>query len=143
MTEPSFHWPVRVYYEDTDAGGIVYHARYLYFLERARTEWLRQTGYSQRELKLQGVIFVVHSMNVKWISPAQLDDQLLVNVKIEKIKKASIQFEQTITLAGQQKLSATVLVACLNANNMKPSAIPSEILQNMNNSLSKEPIHGE
>lgn len=143
MTEPSFHWPVRVYYEDTDAGGIVYHARYLYYLERARTEWLRQSGYNQGELKQQGVIFVVHSMNIKWISPAKLDDQLQVNVRIDKVKKASIQFEQTITLAGQQKLSATVLVACLNTSNMKPSAIPSEILQNMNNSLSKEPINGE
>lgn len=124
-----FIWPVRVYFEDTDAGGIVYHARYLHFLERARTEWLRNLGFNQSDLKKQGIIFVVRDMNIKWIDPACLDDELLVHVSIEKIKKASMIMQQIIMCGETKKMSAQVTIACLNSATMKPSAIPVNIIQ--------------
>src|SRR5690349_18850386 len=76
-SSPVFAWPVRVYWEDTDAGGVVYHARYLHFLERARTEWLRASGFGQNDLKAgEGVVFVVHAMDIRFNAPARLDDLL-------------------------------------------------------------------
>ena len=129
MTERSqgetFQWPLRVYFEDTDAGGIVYHARYLYFLERARTEWLRNLGFNQSELQKQQTVFVVRDMNIKWIDPARLDDELIVHVRIEKIKKASLIMHQSIVCGDVKKLSAQVTIACLNSETMKPDAIPA------------------
>jgi len=128
----NFSWPVRVYFEDTDAGGIVYHARYLHFLERARTEWLRKLGFNQSELKQQGVVFVVRDMQIKWMLPALLDEALQVNVKIQKVKKASFLMEQQIQMNGQQKLKASVTIACLNSRTMKPLAIPENIIAAIN-----------
>jgi acyl-CoA thioester hydrolase len=128
-TLSDFNWPVRVYYEDTDAGGIVYHAQYLHFLERARTEWLRNLGFNQSDLKSQGVLFVVRDMTIKWIDPARLDDELMVNVVIEQTKKASFIIRQVIMCGNIEKLSARVTIACLNGATMKPSAIPSYIIQ--------------
>ncbi|MEY8205669.1 MAG: tol-pal system-associated acyl-CoA thioesterase [Bermanella sp.] len=127
-----FNWPVRVYYEDTDAGGIVYHARYLYFLERARTEWLRHLGFNQSQLKQQGVLFVVRDMEIKWCSSALLDQALDVSVSVRKIKKASMLMTQTITLGEIEKVRASVTVACLNSATMRPIAIPEIILSAMN-----------
>jgi len=123
-----FNWPVRVYFEDTDAGGIVYHARYLQFLERARTEWLRELGFNQSELKQQGVVFVVRDMQINWLSPALLDDALQVSVKIEKVKKASFIMTQQILLGDEKKLKASVTIACLNSQTLKPLAIPLSII---------------
>ena len=131
MTE-NFSWPVRVYFEDTDAGGIVYHARYLQFLERARTEWLRGLGFNQSELKCQGVVFVVRDMQINWLSPALLDDALQVNVQIQKAKKASFIMTQQILLGDEQKLKASVTIACLNSQTLKPLAIPLNIIEAMN-----------
>ena len=127
----TFTWPVRVYFEDTDAGGIVYHASYLHFLERARTEWLRNLGFNQSELQKQKIIFVVRDMNLKWINPACLDDELIVHVRIEKTKKASLIMEQLIMCGDTKKLSAQVTIACLNSDTMKPAAIPANILNPM------------
>jgi acyl-CoA thioester hydrolase len=128
-TSSDFNWPIRVYYEDTDAGGIVYHAQYLHFLERARTEWLRNLGFNQSDLKVQGVLFVVRDMTIKWIDPARLDDELIVHVVIEQTKKASLIIEQVIMCGNVKKLSARVTIACLNGATMKPSAIPKYIIQ--------------
>ena len=128
-----FDWPVRVYYEDTDAGGIVYHARYLYFLERARTEWLRNLGFNQSELKQQGLVFVVRDMQIKWCHPALLDQELNVNIQIKSIKKASMLMVQSINCGAIQKVKASVTIACLNSQTMKPIAIPEHILFAMNN----------
>lgn len=128
----NFSWPVRVYFEDTDAGGIVYHARYLQFLERARTEWLRGLGFNQSELKRQGVVFVVRDMQINWLSPALLDDALQVNVQIQKAKKASFIMTQQILLGDEQKLKASVTIACLNSQTLKPLAIPLNIIAAMN-----------
>ncbi len=124
----NFDWPVRVYYEDTDAGGIVYHARYLYFLERARTEWLRNLGFNQSELKQQDLVFVVRDMQIKWCQPAKLDDELIVKIQNVNIKKASMIMEQSITCGTQQKIKACVTIACLNSQTMKPVAIPEHII---------------
>lgn len=126
-TQISFNWPVRVYYEDTDAGGIVYHARYLHFLERARTEWLRQFGFNQHTLKEQNTVFVVRDMSLKFMQPAKLDDELTVTVEILNIKKASIQMQQSIYEGEHKKLLAQVTVACLDADLLKPKAMPAEI----------------
>lgn len=123
-----FNWPVRVYFEDTDAGGIVYHARYLYFLERARTEWLRELGFNQSLLKQQNILFVVRDMNIKWQKPAVLDDELTVDVSIAGVKKASLKMQQTIQTETEQKLHADVTIACIDATNKKPMAIPQAIL---------------
>ncbi|MFY0641902.1 MAG: tol-pal system-associated acyl-CoA thioesterase [Bermanella sp.] len=129
MTNVSkFNWPVRVYFEDTDAGGIVYHARYLYFLERARTEWLRELGFNQSLLKQQNVLFVVRDMNIKWQKPAVLDDALTVTVDVMVVKKASLKMQQTIKTENEQKLHADVTIACIDATNKKPMAIPQAIL---------------
>ncbi len=127
----SFNWTARVYYEDTDAGGIVYHARYLYFLERARTEWLRSLGLNQSELKALGIIFVVRDMQIKWINPACLDDLLDIKVDVELIKKASLLINQHITSDSKNKLTASVTIACLNSQTMKPIAIPKYIVTAM------------
>ena len=126
-----FQWPVRVYFEDTDAGGIVYHARYLYFLERARTEWLRELGFNQSELQRQGVVFVVRDMNIKWLKPALLDEKLDVTVEIEKLKKASLVMNQSIDCANHKKLKASVTIACLNSQTLKPIAIPADMVSVM------------
>ncbi len=124
-----FNWPVRVYFEDTDAGGIVYHARYLYFLERARTEWLRQLGFNQSILKQQNILFVVRDMAIKWQKPAILDDALTVSLNVVSVKKASLKMQQKITVGDEQKLQADVTIACINATNKKPMAIPQAILE--------------
>lgn len=122
-----FRWPVRVYYEDTDAGGIVYHARYLYFLERARTEWLRQLGFNQIELKQQSTLFVIRDMNIKWQSPAKLDDALSVAIEGMQVKKASFTMRQTIFKEDQVIVKADVTIACLNAESMKPQPLPAAV----------------
>ena len=131
-SEPAvFTWPVRVYYEDTDAGGIVYHARYLHFLERARTEWLRNLGFDQSTLKQneQNTVFVVRDMSLKFVQPARLDDELSVTVEIVNTKKASLQMQQVIYDGEHKKLLAQVTVACLDAQNLKPKALPDGIRQ--------------
>lgn len=127
--ELPFTLPVRVYFEDTDAGGIVYHARYLYFLERARTEWLRDLGFNQSELQKQNVVFVIRDMQIKWQAPARLDDELLVSVRVDKIKNASMVMSQTITSGNVTHVSATVTIACLQGSTMKPMAIPQDIIR--------------
>jgi len=124
-----FTLPVRVYFEDTDAGGIVYHARYLYFLERARTEWLRDLGFNQSELQKQNVVFVIRDMQIKWQAPARLDDELLVSVRVDRIKNASMVMSQTITSGNVTHVSATVTIACLQGSTMKPMAIPQDIIR--------------
>ncbi|WP_420591757.1 tol-pal system-associated acyl-CoA thioesterase [Bacterioplanoides sp.] len=134
----TFRWPVRVYYEDTDAGGIVYYANYLKFFERARTEWLRQlgdaeahSGFSQEQLREQGILFVVREINARYKQPARLDDELEVTVVVEKMGKASFNLSQTvyrISADGEQPLvTGSVSIACIGDDG-KPRAIPPEII---------------
>lgn len=120
-----FNWNARVYYEDTDAGGVVYHARYLAFYERARTEMLRQLDINQYKLLQEGIAFVVKKMDISYDFPARLDDMLTISTQVEQIRKASIIFKQTILNQNKQIISnADVVIACVNMTKMKPCALP-------------------
>lgn len=123
-----FYWQVRVYYEDTDAGGIVYHARYLNFYERARTEMLRSIGINQETLLQQQIGFVVKQLSMNYLAAARLDALLTVLTEVECVKKASIEFKQTIFDAENKPVNqVTVVVACINVEKMKPVALPEKI----------------
>jgi acyl-CoA thioester hydrolase len=126
-----FLWPVRVYYEDTDSGGVVYYANYLKFMERARTEFLRSLGFEQDQLKReQDVIFAVHSLSAQYKKPAVFNDELQVITKITALGKASLTFEHSITRRSDDTVlcDAEVKVACLHAIQFSPAAMPEEIL---------------
>ncbi|WP_026374496.1 tol-pal system-associated acyl-CoA thioesterase [Aestuariibacter salexigens] len=121
--------PVRVYYEDTDAGGIVYYANYLRFLERGRTEWLRELGFEQRQLLEQSVGFVVKRFEMDNHAPALFDQLLSIHTQLVELKRASMTFEQKIINPDNKCLvSAVVKVACVDLDKMKPKAIPAAIL---------------
>jgi len=126
-----FNWQVRVYYEDTDSGGVVYYANYLRFMERARTEWLRTLGVEQDTLSQQeGLIFAVRSIQLEYVKPAKFNDLLDVSVAISKTGKASLTFDQAISQAeGQKQLlcDGKVKIACLNCETFRPQAIPENI----------------
>jgi acyl-CoA thioester hydrolase len=125
-----FTWPVRVYWEDTDAGGVVYHASYLRFLERARTEWLRALGVDQGALKeASGLAFLVREMQLDFLRAALLDDELQVTVAVQERRAASILFAQTIHRAdGTPLLRAQVRVACVDVRRMQPVRIPAGMM---------------
>ena len=136
-----FDWPIRVYYEDTDAGGVVYHSQYLNFLERARTEWLRALGYEQTTLRDElGIVIVVHSLEIRFKKPAKFNDRLTVSMSILDLGRSSITFAQKILRNDETLIEAQVRVACVNAHSFKPTGIPAEILQaissiSLNNSM--------
>ena len=128
MEQNVFHYSARVYYEDTDAGGVVYHARYLHFFERARTEYLRTFNFSQQELLAENKgAFAVKSMNIDYCFPAKLDDLLQIETLVTEIKGASIIFSQIIKRNELTLCRATVKVAYVDLGQMKPVAIPSQI----------------
>ncbi len=121
---------VKVYYEDTDAGGIVYHANYLKFCERARTELLLSLGVEQDVYLKQNIGFVVSTMDIAFKLPAKLHQELIVTTRIIQVKRASIQFEQIIINAQRDVVfSANVNVACINSQSGKPVATPAKILE--------------
>lgn len=120
-----FTWTIRVYYEDTDAGGIVFYANYLKFFERARTEWLRAAGIGQQALVAEeGAIFVVKNTNVDYHAPARLDDELKLTLNIEKIGRASVQFVQQAWRGEQLLTTAAVKVGCVDAVTLRPRPLP-------------------
>lgn len=124
-----FEWPVRVYYEDTDSGGVVYHSNYLNFMERARTEWLRALGFEQDKLlQHHQCIFAVHSMQINFRLPARFNDLLMVRTKLNKTSGASLEFEQKIFRNDELLCEAVVKIACLDANRFRPKSIPSFLL---------------
>lgn len=126
----NFIWPLRVYYEDTDAGGVVFYANYLKFFERARTEMLRAMGYEQDELIAnEGIIFVVRSVQVDYLTPARFNEQLQVSAKVSLAKKASLTFEQIITRGDDVLCKGSVRIACLDAQTMRPKAIPETLFR--------------
>lgn len=127
-----FSWPVRVYYEDTDAGGVVFYANYLKFFERARTEMLRAIGYEQDELiAIDGIIFVVRSVQVDYLSPARFNEQLQVSAEVSLAKKASLTFEQVITRGEDVLCKGIIRIACLDAQTMRPKAIPETLFRSI------------
>jgi acyl-CoA thioester hydrolase len=127
-----FVWPVRVYYEDTDGGGVVYHANYLKFMERARTEWLRSLGFDQTALRNDpGVLFVVREVRLKYRKPACFNDALNVVTELSSSGRSLLEFGQTI-LRGEEILTeARVEVVCVDAESFKPIAIPPAIREKL------------
>jgi acyl-CoA thioester hydrolase len=127
-----FHWPVRVYYEDTDAGGVVFYANYLRFFERARTEMLRSKGFEQDQLiNEQQLIFVVRSVQVDYLKPAHFNDILDVSAEIVLAKMVSFDFEQLITRDNELLCKGNVRIACLDTITMKPKKISETIIQKL------------
>ncbi len=132
-TSPAFCLPLRVYWEDTDAGGVVYYANYLKFAERARTEWLRALGLDQQHLAdTEGLLFVVGSVEVRYLRPARLDDRLLVEVHVAARHGASLEFVQPIRRDDPERTllaQARVLVACVQAGSLRPRRLPAPLLR--------------
>ena len=127
-----FQWSVRVYYEDTDAGGVVYHASYLAFYERARTEMLRACNFNQQLLLERKIAFVVRKMSIDYKLPARLDDKLDILTEIVASTATRLTFKQTILNAAQQVInSAEVLVVCVDTELMKPIALPESIVMEL------------
>ena len=127
-----FSWPTRVYWEDTDAGGVVYHAQYLAFLERARSEWLRARGVAQDRLRAEhDLVFAVRAMRIDFRAPARLDDLLDVSVAVRDCRKASLVFAQAIHRGGVLLLDAEVRVAALRASDFRPRPIPQSLQDNL------------
>lgn len=129
-----FLWPIRVYYEDTDAGGVVYYANYLKFMERARTEWLRQIGVEQDELRQRdNVVFVVTAVQVRYLASARFNDHLLVTSSIKHAGKARLVFAQEVRHAEHKTLlcQGEVDVACLDMERQRPVAIPTIITEQL------------
>ncbi|HZP67246.1 MAG TPA: tol-pal system-associated acyl-CoA thioesterase [Rudaea sp.] len=131
---PVFTWPVRVYWEDTDAGGVVYHASYLRFFERARTEWLRKRGIGQERVKTEhGLLFVVRDLAVEYVAAARLDDELDVTIESVGRRSASITFVQCILRRADAAVlaKARVRAACVDAEAFKPCRIPERLAEEL------------
>lgn len=138
MTHKKFTLPIRVYYEDTDVAGVVYYANYLKFYERGRTEWLRSLGWEQDVLIKKNLAFAVAHVDVTYKKPARFNDALIVTTSIKQVKKSSIIFEQTITIADKTQReqqqntiinSALIRVACVQMDTMRPTAMPDYLLE--------------
>ena len=128
-TEIGFTWSIRVYYEDTDAGGIVFYANYLKFFERARTEWLRACGVDQNRLADEAdAIFIVRSAAVDYRAPARLDDIVKVVSRIERLGRASVDFAQEAWRDGTLLATGSIRVGCVDRIALRPAAIPPPVL---------------
>jgi len=128
-----FSFPIRVYWEDTDAGGVVYHANYLCFLERARTEWVRSMGIEQQVLREQeDLVMAVREMRIDFIKPARLDDLLQVSVVLKERRAASFLVTQELFRDQECLLRAEVRIACLHASSFRPRAMPDWLVPDMN-----------
>jgi acyl-CoA thioester hydrolase len=130
-----FRWPVRVYYEDTDSGGVVYYANYLRFMERARTEWMRTLGFEQDALiRNPGILFAVRSARLEYLRPARLNDRLEVGVQLRERRRASLVFEQEVSRVGDAEgplCTGTFRIACLLAASFRSTPIPGFILKEL------------
>ena len=125
-----FSLRVRVYYEDTDAGGVVYYANYLRFMERARSEWLRALGFRQDELAREAkVLFAVRAANVEFIKPARLEEELIVTARVVRRGAASLSFAQEVRRDDTVLCRGEIKVACLDAQSFTPTAIPAALVQ--------------
>lgn len=137
----AFQWPVRVYWEDTDAGGIVFYANYLKFFERARTEWLRSLGLGQQRLReLTGGMFVVTDARLRYLRPARLDDELIVTASLQEWGRASLTIEQQALLKPEQMspdppltplCEGTIRIGWVDAATLRPARIPGSLLEQL------------
>lgn len=121
---------LRVYYEDTDAGGVVYHSKYLNFMERARSEWLRRLGFEQDVLRAgQNLLFTVRKVDIDYLKPAFFNELLEIHSRVTDERRVSLVFEQIVYNRSSEMICrADVVIVCINANKMKPAAIPENIL---------------
>jgi acyl-CoA thioester hydrolase len=132
----TFNWAVRVYYEDTDAGGIVYYANYLRYFERARTEWLREIGVDQNHMREQyNAVFVVKATAVEYHASAKLDDELRVTSVVEKTGRASIVFAQEVWCVDRLLTTAKVTICCVDMEKWRSTPIPTSVLKRINPAL--------
>ncbi|WP_027259886.1 tol-pal system-associated acyl-CoA thioesterase [Leisingera aquimarina] len=120
------HFPVRVYYEDTDMGGIVYHANYLRFIERARSDWVRGIGVDQNAMREAGLIYVVRRIEADYLAPAKFDEELLVITSVHNVTPARMTLIQEVTRGGQPLFRAQVTIVCITIGG-KPARLPAEI----------------
>ena len=131
---PGFAKSFNVYWEDTDAGGVVYYANYLKFLERGRTDWLRAMGIDQQQLRAErGLQFVVVSLTVDYLRPALLDDEILVTAELGRLTGATIHFKQSIWRGSVQLIDANVRAACLDSESLRPRPIPKDLFMEWRN----------
>ena len=134
MANPSFSHRCTIYWEDTDAGGVVYYANYLKFMERCRTEWLRELGVDQLQLRAERQLqFAVVHVAVDFLRPAILNDEILVTAELARLSGATISFKQTIRRDDVQLIDATTRVACLDSGTLKPRAIPKDLFTEWRN----------
>ena len=125
-----FDWSVQVYWEDTDAGGVVYHSQYLNFMERARTEFLRSLGLMQTLLRDEfGILFVVRDIQIRFKKPAKFDDALNVNTALIKVGRSLLEFEQNIYRGDEHLIAAKVDVVCIGADSFRPVSIPEKMMR--------------
>jgi acyl-CoA thioester hydrolase len=130
----TFSWPVRVYYEDTDSGGVVYYANYLRFLERARTEWLRSRGFEQTALAdVHQVVFVVRSISLQYLRPARFNDALDVTIESVDAGASRIELAQRVTRGADELVTAKVELACVNTSTFRPVRIPGPVIARIGN----------
>ena len=128
----TFSLPVRIYFEDTDSGGVVYHSNYLKFMERARTEWLRSVGIDQHQLKQHDhIMFVVHRIDIQYRLPARFNDDLIVKSELKDIGSSKIEFRQMIYRENEMLIDASVDIACIDSKKFKPVRIPSTVKEIM------------
>ena len=128
----AFSWPIRVYWEDTDAGGVVYYANYLKFMERARTEWLRAAGFDQSRLRDDfGAVFVVRRVEIDYLKPARLDDEIDIEVRLIELGRVKLVAAQRLTRGDTLLVKARVTLACVEAERFKPVKIPDRILASL------------
>ena len=130
MSDTVFRWPLRVYIEDTDAGGIVYYVNYLKFMERARTEFLRSHGFGKDFIFNVDLMFVVHSLQCEYVKPARLDDELFATVRLLKTGKTFLLMEQLVCYQGSEEplCRGEVKIACVDKTTLKPRRMPADIL---------------
>lgn len=126
-----FSIPIRVYIEDTDAGGIVYYVNYLKYMERSRTELFRSLGYHKPAILDEGLLLVVHAAQVNYRRSARLDDQLQVSARVEKLARTYVEFQQQVFRGDELLCEGLIRIACVNADTMKPNAIPAEMHQQL------------
>ncbi|HEY9446367.1 MAG TPA: tol-pal system-associated acyl-CoA thioesterase, partial [Burkholderiales bacterium] len=128
LSRDLYMWPVRVYYEDTDGGGVVYYANYLKFFERARTEWLRSLGFEQGELAQRyRILFVVRSVAVEYLKPSLYDDSLQITVEPAKVGAGQIELAQRVLRDHEVLVTSTVRVACVDAGSFRPVRMPEHL----------------
>lgn len=137
----TFYWPVRVYYEDTDASRVVYHAAYVKYFERARTEWLRAQGFSQQALHDElGVVFTVANLELDFLRPGRLDDELRVAVTVDRVRGASLTFRQELFRDGEGGTllaRARVRVGCVDVATFRPCPLPKAFVSHLDNDLNE------